>query len=81
MVIKNTVTSTVIVLEFKKGKSELSALEKSADIATMQIIKNRYAEPYINEGYSKVYGIGIGFGYIGDNVCMVKSLGNMVPQK
>ena len=50
------------MLEFKKGKKDLSALTESADYAIDQIIKKKYAEPYIKEGYRNVYGIGIGFG-------------------
>lgn len=74
VVIKRKLTRTTTVLEFKKGSSDLSALLDSADYATDQIIKKNYAEPYISEGYSKVYGIGIGFG---GKDCVVKSIGNM----
>ena len=75
VVIKMKSARTAVVLEFKKGKSELSDLIDSADYATGQIIDEQYAEPYIKEQYSKVYGIGIGFG---GKDCVVKSLGNMV---
>ena len=74
MVLKKKLTRTAVVLEFKKGKSDLSALTRSADAAASQIIEKKYAEPYIREGYSKVYGIGIGFG---GKDCIVKSLGNL----
>ena len=46
----------------------------SAQDATGQIIDEQYAEPYIREQYSRVYGIGIGFG---GKDCVVKSLGNL----
>ena len=78
VVLKKKLTRTTAVLEFKKGKKDLSALSESADYAIDQIIKKGYAEPYIKEGYRNVYGIGIGFG---GKDCTVKSLGNMAMKK
>ena len=78
VVLKKKLTRTTAVLEFKKGKKDLSALTESADYAIDQIIKKKYAEPYIKEGYRNVYGIGIGFG---GKDCTVKSLGNMALKK
>ena len=74
VVLKSNSKDTVVVLEFKKGKKERRDLIASAQYATGQIIDEQYAEPYIKEDYSKVYGIGIGFG---GKDCIVKSLGNM----
>ncbi|MBO6258798.1 MAG: PD-(D/E)XK nuclease domain-containing protein, partial [Succinivibrio sp.] len=78
VVMIKTSSSTVAVLEFKQGKKELPKLIASAQDVTGQIIDEQYAEPYIKEGYSKVYGIGIGFG---GKDCVVRSLGNMVTKK
>ena len=78
VVIKKKLTRTVTVLEFKRGKSDLSALTENAVYATEQIIKMQYAAPYLREGYSRVYGIGIGFG---GKDCVVKSLGNLAEHK
>ena len=74
VVLKSDATDTVTVLEFKKGSSDRLGRIDSASYATEQIIKQQYALPYIKEQYTKVYGIGIGFGGKG---CVVKSLGNL----
>ena len=74
VVMIKTSSSTVTVLEFKQGKKELPKLIASAQDATGQIIYEKYAEPYIRDQYSRVYGIGIGFG---GKDCVVRSLGNM----
>ncbi|MBO6258176.1 MAG: PD-(D/E)XK nuclease domain-containing protein, partial [Succinivibrio sp.] len=74
VVLKNDSTDTVVVLEFKTGKKDRLSRIASAKDATGQIIDEQYAEPYIREQYSRVYGIGIGFG---GKDCVVKSLGNM----
>ena len=69
---------TVVILEFKKGDKELKKLKESADTAIEQIITKNYASSYIDEGYTHVYGIGIGFG---GKDCVVKSLGNLAKNK
>lgn len=78
VVLKMDSTDTVTVLEFKKGNNDRLARIDSANYATAQIIEQKYAEPFLKEGYSKVYGIGIGFG---GKDCVVKSLGNMAKKK
>ena len=74
VVLKSNSKDTVVVLEFKQGKKERRDLIASAKYATAQITDEQYADPYIKEQYSKVYGIGIGFG---GKDCVVRSLGNM----
>ena len=69
---------TVVILEFNKGDKELKKLKESADTAIEQIITKNYASSYIDEGYTHVYGIGIGFG---GKDCVVKSLGNLAKNK
>ena len=78
IVLKRDSIDTVVVLEFKKGKNDRLGRIESANYATDQILERRYAQPYIKEQYSKVYGIGIGFG---GKDCVVKSLGNMAENK
>ncbi|WP_031492704.1 AAA family ATPase [Succinivibrio dextrinosolvens] len=78
VVLKKKSSRTVTVLEFKKGNSDLPALMESADSAAAQIIEKKYAEPYIRAGYTKVYGIGIGFG---GKDCVAKTLGNLAQKK
>ena len=78
VVLKSNRKDTVVVLEFKKGKKERRDLIASAEYATGQIIDEQYAQPYIEEQYSRVYGIGIGFG---GKDCMVRSLGNLAQKQ
>ena len=74
VVLLRKITRTAVVLEFKKGKNDLPSLIKSSDDAADQIINKKYAESYIRDGYTKVYGIGIGFG---GKDCIIKALGNL----
>ena len=62
VVLKKNLADTVVVLEFKKEKKNRLELIDSADYATAQIVKQKYAVTFTKEGYSKVYCIGIGFG-------------------
>lgn len=78
IVLKRDSTDTVTVLELKKGNNDRLSRIDSANNAVDQIIKQKYAEPYIKEQYSKVYGLGIGFG---GKDCVVKSLGNMAEKR
>ena len=74
IVLKNDATDTVTVIEFKKGRNERLERIRCAEDAAKQIIDKRYAEPYLAEKYTNVYGIGIGFG---GKDCYIQSLGNL----
>lgn len=78
IVLKKDSAETVTVLEFKKGENDRLSRIKSAEYALDQILKKKYAEPYIKEQYKNVYAIGIGFG---GKECYVQSLGNLAVNK
>ena len=54
--------STAVILELKNTVNTPSARKKAAVSALNQIIRKDYPRPFINRGYEKIYGIGIGFG-------------------
>ena len=74
IVLKNDATDTVTVIELKKSRNERLERIRCAEDAAKQIIDKRYAEPYLAEKYTNVYGIGIGFG---GKDCYIQSLGNL----
>ena len=64
MILRKSATDTVVILEFKSVKNargRRKALISGAEKALEQIINKQYAKNYLEDGYSRVFGIGIGF--------------------
>ena len=77
MILRKNATDTVVILEFKSVKNargRRKALISGAEKALEQIINKQYAKNYLEDGYSRVFGIGIGFG---SKECVIRSLGNL----
>lgn len=68
--------NTAVILELKKTENTPSARKKAAHSALEQIVRKDYSRSFINQGYDKICGLGIGFG--GKN-CEIESF--TVPAK
>ena len=67
-------TKTAVILELKKCKNNEQARITASENAANQIIERNYAEIFIKGNYTKIYGLGIGFG---GKSCKITSLGNL----
>ncbi|SPT70221.1 AAA family ATPase [Anaerobiospirillum thomasii] len=72
IILKDFMHKRAVILEFKRAGDEDLCL-RTANDATEQIIKKRYADLFDTQ-YTQVYGIGIGFCR---KYCEIASLGNM----
>ncbi|WP_281268129.1 AAA family ATPase [Anaerobiospirillum thomasii] len=72
IILKDFMYKRAIILEFKRAGDEDLCL-RTANEATEQIIKKRYADLFDTQ-YTQVYGIGIGFCR---KYCEISSLGNI----
>ncbi|SPT67762.1 Predicted AAA-ATPase [Anaerobiospirillum thomasii] len=72
IILKDFMHKRAVILEFKRAGDEDLCL-RTANEATEQIIKKRYADLFDTQ-YTQVYGIGIGFCR---KYCEIASLGNM----
>ncbi|SPT71788.1 Predicted AAA-ATPase [Anaerobiospirillum thomasii] len=75
IILKDFMYKRAIILEFKRAGDEDLCL-RTANEATEQIIKKRYADLFDTQ-YTQVYGIGIGFCR---KYCEIASLGNIAKQ-
>ncbi|SPT70825.1 AAA family ATPase [Anaerobiospirillum thomasii] len=75
IILKDFMHKRAVILEFKRAGDEDLCL-RTANEATEQIIKKRYADLFDTQ-YTQVYGIGIGFCR---KYCEIASLGNIAKQ-
>ena len=75
IILKDFMHKRAVILEFKRASDEDLCL-RTANEATEQIIKKRYADLFDTQ-YTQVYGIGIGFCR---KYCEIASLGNIAKQ-
>ena len=75
IILKDFMHKRAVILEFKRAGDEDLCL-RTANEATEQIIKKRYADLFDTQ-YTQVYGIGIGFCR---KYCEISSLGNIAKQ-
>ena len=75
IILKDFMHKRAVILEFKRAGDEDLCL-RTANEATEQIIKKRYADLFSTQ-YTHVYGIGIGFF---KKKCKIASLGNIANQ-
>ena len=75
IILSNQESGTVVIMEFKKGTNTDEKRLSAAENAAKQIILKKYVDRFNKSGYTKIYGIGIGFG---GKSCAVKSLGNLL---
>ncbi|SPT70222.1 AAA family ATPase [Anaerobiospirillum thomasii] len=75
IILKDFMHKRAVILEFKRAGDEDLCL-RTANDATEQIIKKRYADLFDTQ-YTQVYGIGIGFCR---KYCEIASLGNIAKQ-
>ena len=67
-------SNTAIILELKKCENNSKARRTAANDAANQIINKKYAQRFIGDGYTTIYGMGLGFG---GKECAIKPLGNL----
>ena len=77
LIIDDVNSNTAVILEFKKCENNTKSRLNTAKNAAKQIIERNYAQQFIEDGYSKIYGIGLGFG---GKHCELHPLGNLAEE-
>ena len=74
IILCNEYSKTAVILEFKKTKNDAQARIAASENAAHQIVEKNYVEELLQNNYTTIYGIGIGFG---GKYCEITTLGNL----
>ena len=74
MIIDDVNSHIAVILEFKECENNPKSRLDTAKKASEQIVERNYAQEFIECGYPKIYGLGIGFG---GKRCEFYPLGNL----
>ncbi|MBQ7738332.1 MAG: PD-(D/E)XK nuclease domain-containing protein [Desulfovibrionaceae bacterium] len=75
IIISHGQLKTIVILELKKTEDNAQDRLSAAKDATKQIIQKKYVDRFDTSEYTKIYGLGIGFG---GRSCAIESLGNLL---
>ncbi|MBQ7738081.1 MAG: AAA family ATPase [Desulfovibrionaceae bacterium] len=75
IIISNANSGTIVILELKRAENDDEKRRLAANNAAKQIINKKYVDGFDKSVYTKIYGLGVGFG---GKACTIKPLDNLL---